>query len=244
VLKPLYIAGRGVCGKIEHLDRVYDIVLHVYCETISAKTGNFDEIHGFNVDLMFHIHENRGKGQKLNVMDFVRNEMHQAMVERRVPPYGPYIQKLISHKWQVTTGHRLEQEMTITIHQEKCLRVKKHAEPLVPGGQPHPEDPVDETEEQPRMDQEPSWLNRLMGKMKKSFCLQLDMQDRAYEAHKKEKLARRCQKEIMTKLDLPVSSGSEDSITPKEKWVSHYSTWSSDDEAPAASSSGWGQWDE
>jgi hypothetical protein len=83
-----------------------------------------------------------------------------------------------------------------------------------------------------------------MGKMRRSFYFQQDMQDRAYKAHVKEKNARRQQKEIMTKLDLPVSSGSEDSITPKEKWVSHYSTWSSDDEAPAASSSGWGQWDE
>jgi hypothetical protein len=79
---------------------------------------------------------------------------------------------------------------------------------------------MDETKEQPRMDQEPSWLNKLMGKMKKSFCLKLDLQDRAYEAHKKEKNARRCQKEIMTKLDLPVSSGSKKSITPKEKWIS------------------------
>jgi hypothetical protein len=224
VLKPLYIVGHGVCGKIEYLERVYDIMLRVYRETISAKTGNFDEIHGFNVDLMFLTHENRGKGQKLNVMDFLLNEMHQAMVERRVPPYGPYIQKLISHKWQAATRRRLEQEMTITIHQEKCLRVRKHAKPLVPGGHPHIKDPVNETEEQPRMDQEPSWLKNLTGKLEKSFCLKLDMQDRVYEAHKKEKNARRRQKEIMGALNLPVSLGSEKSITPKAQWISHYST--------------------
>jgi hypothetical protein len=76
VMYPIYIQGRDVCGKIEHLQRVYDIMLCVYRETISAKTGNFNEIHGFNVDLMFRTYENRGKGLKLNVMDFLRNEMH------------------------------------------------------------------------------------------------------------------------------------------------------------------------
>jgi hypothetical protein len=49
------------------------------------------------------------------------------MVERRVPPYGPYIQKLISHKYQEDTRCRLGQEMNITVHEEKCLRLKKHA---------------------------------------------------------------------------------------------------------------------
>jgi hypothetical protein len=203
VLHPLYIQGRGVCGKIEHLQRVYDIMLRVYRETISAKTGNFDEVHGFNVDLMYHTHMNRGKGMKLNVMDFLLNEMHQAMVERRVPPYGPYIQKLINTKWLALTSRRLEQEMNITVHEEKCLRLKKHAHPLVPGEQPIPEDPIvqrDETEEKPHMDQEPSWLKKLTGKIKCTFCLKLDMQDRAYEAHKKEKESRRQQKEIIATL--------------------------------------------
>jgi hypothetical protein len=84
VLKPLYVDGWGVCGNIEHLQPVYGIMLRVYQETISAKTGNFDEIHGFNVDLMCETHRRRGKGEKLNVMDFLLHEMHQAMVERRV----------------------------------------------------------------------------------------------------------------------------------------------------------------
>jgi hypothetical protein len=92
---------------------------------LAAKTGNFDEMHGFVVDLMFRSHENRGLGRKLNVMDYIFHEMKNAMIERKVPPYGPYIQALIMKKWQDVVGTRLEEQMHVTYHLSKELRMKK-----------------------------------------------------------------------------------------------------------------------
>jgi hypothetical protein len=49
-MAPLYIRGRGVPGKTSNLAPVYHILLHIYREKISAKVGNFDEVHGFIVN--------------------------------------------------------------------------------------------------------------------------------------------------------------------------------------------------
>jgi hypothetical protein len=62
VLVPLYQRGtRFIAGKIEGLQKDFDILHRIFRETISAKTGNFDEMHGFTVDLMYRSYTNRGK---------------------------------------------------------------------------------------------------------------------------------------------------------------------------------------
>ena len=120
--------------------------------------------------------------------------------------------------------------MEATFHYEKRLRVKTHKLPKGVGDTVHMEG---ESSARPQ-DEEPTWLKKLYGKMRKAFCLQMDIQDRLYDAHKKEKFARRRQKAIKAMLELPVSSGSEDRITPREDWISAYSRWSSDDDATSS----------
>jgi hypothetical protein len=199
VLVPLYQEGAPfTAGKIEGLQRDYDILHRIFRETISAKTGNFDEMHGVTVDLMFRSHANRGKGLKLNVMDYLLHEMSQAMFDRRVPPYAPYIQALINITWQKTVGTRITENLHLTTHMVKGLRIK--AKHLAPPYAPAPEgedDPVggayggdgspDSARASPdgahdshevSMDltrKKPSWFDRLMSKMKKSFYLKLEM---------------------------------------------------------------------
>ena len=68
--------------------------------------------------------------------------------------------------------------------------------------------------------EEPSWLKKMMGKLKKSFCLKLDLQDRMYEEHVNAKKDRQRQKHLLRHFKLPVSDGSEYSITSEEKWIS------------------------
>ena len=68
---------------------------------------------------------------------------------------------------------------------------------------------------EPRSDEEPSWLKKMMRKLKKSFCLKLDLQDRMYEEHVNAKKDRQRQKQLMKHFQLPVSDGSEFSITPR-----------------------------
>ena len=128
----------------------------------------------------------------------------------------------------------------------KVLRIKaKHLEPpftaapeggddLAGGahhgdGSPHSAhaSPVDSPEGSRDVScKKPSWFDRLMHKMKKSFCLKLEMQDRAYEAYVDARKSTTRQKAIMKKLDIPVSPETSRSITPKDQWISKI-TWSS-----------------
>ena len=73
--------------------------------------------------------------------------------------------------------------------------------------------------------------------MKKTFCLQADIQKKIYKAHVNEKLARRRQIAMMKHLNMQVQSGSEKSITPEERWISTHSTWTDDEAPPQPSSS-------
>ena len=83
------------------------------------------------------------------------------------------------------------------------------------------------------MREEPSWFGRLMNKMKKSFCFKKEMENKMYEAHYQDKKSRQCQKEIMKALQLPVSDGSENNITPPEEWKSGI-RWSDEDEGTSS----------
>ena len=51
-----------------------------------------------------------------------------------------------------------------------------------------------------------------------------------YEAQVQEKKSRLRQKQIMRKLDLPVSDGSEEDVAPKAKWVAERVVWSDEEE--------------
>ena len=75
--------------------------------------------------------------------------------------------------------------------------------------------------------EKPGWLKSIQIKIKKSFCL---LDDRMYEAHVQEKKSRLRQKQIMRKLDLPVSDGSEEDVTPKATWVAERVAWSDEEE--------------
>jgi hypothetical protein len=199
VLVPLYQEGAPfTAGKTEGLQKDYGILHRVFRETISAKTGNFDEMHGFTVDLMFRSYANRGKGLKLDVMDYLLHEMSQAMFDRRVPPYAPYIQALINATWAKTVGTCITDDLHLTTHMVKGLRIKaKHlAPPFVPApegaddpeggahggdGSPHsarvsPAGTHDSHEVSVDVPiKKPSWFDQLMRKMKKSFCLKLEL---------------------------------------------------------------------
>ena len=82
----------------------------------------------------------------------------------------------------------------------------------------------------------PSWYNKLKIKVKKTFCLQLDIQERMYDAYVGEKKARQRQKSIMRKLELEVSPpGSEENIIRKPQWISSHSQWSDGEAGPSYS---------
>jgi hypothetical protein len=148
------------------------------------------------------------------MMDFLWNQIYMCMVERRAPAYGPFIMKVISYKWaQKHEGKRIEDSATLTTHFQWKLNIKVHPPPLAPGetaalsaaaaaaarmgtsaglsegvaaqmGLGGPSIPMYDPM------YEPSWYQKLKIKVKKTFCLQLDLQERMYQAHVAEKKAR------------------------------------------------------
>ena len=58
----LYIAGRALAGSAYELLPTYDIMLRIYRAVLNPKVGNFDQVHGFLVDMMVLTHLKKGKG--------------------------------------------------------------------------------------------------------------------------------------------------------------------------------------
>ena len=114
-----------------------------------------------------------------------------AMIERKSCPYAPYIQLLLNKKFYQKTQRQLDQEMKITFHLEKSFKVKPHRQPrtaeeraAAAAGTGTPTVPtraaasrVAYDVQRATHDKEPSWVGKLMIKMKKYFCLELAIQD-------------------------------------------------------------------
>jgi len=123
------------------------------------------------------------------------------MMERKSASFGPYIMLLIIDTWERTFHEDITEGMDLTSHYSRRPKVKTHNKPKGPNDEA-PEEPdmtggdadPDPEPVETRSDVEPSWLKRMFCKMKKSFCLKLDLQDRLYEEHVNAKKDRQCQK--------------------------------------------------
>ncbi|KAK1607359.1 hypothetical protein QYE76_031032 [Lolium multiflorum] len=159
VLEPLYIKGWGIPGKSADLLPTWDIMLRVYRETIGPKGGNLDELHLYEVDLMANSFAKRGTGEKIDVMDYIYNEMWSCVMEKKLPSYAPYIMKLIEDTWvgscQTSLIHSIP--LNVTMHDVKVLRTKRHNTPI---------EDVPPKDEKP-----PSWASKLARRMRQIFCL-------------------------------------------------------------------------
>ena len=96
----LYIPGHVVAGSSYRLLPTYDIMLRIYRAVLNPKVGNFDQVHGFLVNMMVLTATKRGAKEKLDVMDYLWVEMHYAIVMRKTPPFAPYVMALLCKKWQ------------------------------------------------------------------------------------------------------------------------------------------------
>ncbi|KAK1666163.1 hypothetical protein QYE76_054322 [Lolium multiflorum] len=211
VLEPLYIKGWGIPGKSADLLPTWDIMLRVYRETIGPKGGNLDELHLYEVDLMANSFAKRGTGEKIDVMDYIYNEMWSCVMEKKLPAYAPYIMKLIEDTWvdtcQTSLIHSIP--LNVTMHDVKVLRTKRHNTPI---------EDVPPKDEKP-----PSWASKLARRMRQIFCLTAAVNHRQYQQHAEAKKSRVRQKSIMRALAVEVSPpGSEENITPEAEWISQH----------------------
>ena len=108
----------------------------------------------------------------------------------------------------------------LTVHVVKQLKNTKHAEPCFLADYPKDVYATSDDEDfEMEVGVKPSWVTKLTAKVKKTFCLQSHIQKKLYEAHVNEKHARRREITMMKDLNMLVTSGSEKSITPEDKWI-------------------------
>jgi hypothetical protein len=126
-LAPLY-SSSGKIGTIVGLLPLYNILLRMFRESISPARGNRDAIRSALVELMYlshrcHVSEDPNEDFHLDVMHYIFNEMHDAMISKRSPPYAPYIMLLILEKVKDMDFSKGNSE-----HNIKCINVIKPKE--------------------------------------------------------------------------------------------------------------------
>ena len=101
-LEPLYDDVSKV-GQVARLSPLFNILLRMFRENISPSGGNNDALRGGLVELMFlayrcSINENLRAKFTLDVMHYIFEDMYEAVLKRKCPPYAPYIMMLIKTK--------------------------------------------------------------------------------------------------------------------------------------------------
>jgi hypothetical protein len=90
---------KGTVGEIA----LYDLLVRIFQENIAPSGGNNDSIRASLVDLLLYAHEcaesmDPNADFSLDVMDFIYNEMFDAMVNKGSLPYTTFIMRLIQDK--------------------------------------------------------------------------------------------------------------------------------------------------
>src|SRR3954465_15663650 len=231
-LAPLYMQGNIVPGLIKYLLPTWDILNRVIRDTVAPKVGNLDQTHGFQVDLLVNTYNNHGKGLKLDIMDFIWNEMTLICTSKRVPAFCPYVMALIMNK------SRLAQEVVPTLrliqHKSRTLLIKDHP---APPGAPH--DPSEEDYDTGHdSEAPPSWAKKLfasVGKVQSSlnklFCYADDIHARQYQAYEAARRDRGYLRTYMHSQGHDVSHIPEENAIPREQWLSPHFGYHTDPSA-------------
>jgi hypothetical protein len=91
---------KGIVGEVARLLPLYDLLVCIFRENIAPSGGNNNAIRGSLLDLLIYAHEcakatDPNADFSLDVMDFIFNEMFDAMVSRGSLPYASFIMRLI-----------------------------------------------------------------------------------------------------------------------------------------------------
>jgi hypothetical protein len=103
-LSALY-GPKGTVGEVAGLLPLYDLLVRIFRENIAPSGGNNDAICGSLVDLLIFAHEcaestDPNTDFSLDMMDFIFNEIFDAMVSKGSLPYAPFIMRLIQDKFK------------------------------------------------------------------------------------------------------------------------------------------------
>lgn len=216
------------------LPKHLDIMHRILRNTLFPRIGNFDEVHGSLPEMLLLCEEAMTKeSAPLDISDVMFTKLWNCIIMRKVPIYGPYLFAYICQKWQETFPEEvLYAQSDYIVHDPIKLRVKeKWANPST--SSQHMDTDTETvadrgTASQSRPSAMPSWAIKLQDNMKTLFCMQAKGQ---YQTHVAQKESRQRHKRVLRSLDVDISSGSEDDITPEATWMQAQGyQWSGDEE--------------
>src|SRR4051812_17985967 len=79
-----------------------DIMHRIFRTFLFPCVGNLDLVHNYLVNILLLCMEFRGTMQTLDVCDIMWEELYLAVMEWKVPIYGPYLQVLFEITWAAT----------------------------------------------------------------------------------------------------------------------------------------------
>ena len=149
------------------------------------------------VNILFHIVRAKENGKKLDVLDYMWQEMHSVVLENKVPIYGQYLQKLLNTKIPATM--LAAYEMIIPPY------LSLPAPEIVAAISPPAHD-----EEEAHVEAPKKKVHGLKSILQKMNCFFVEKEDKDFKAYQKAKLYSRNQRAIMNKLELPYPESSEE----------------------------------
>ncbi|KAI4996275.1 hypothetical protein ZWY2020_048041 [Hordeum vulgare] len=178
--------------------------------TLFPRIGNFDEVHGYLAEMLLLCEDAMSQeSAQLDIADVMFTELWNCIINRKVPIYGPYLFAYICHKWeQAFPDEVLYAQSDYIVHDPIRLRVKdKWANPS--SSSQHMDTDRETAAGRGPASQSPLICHAILG-------YQTTGQD----------------EDTFLTLDVDISSGSEDDITPEATWMHAQGyQWSGDDAA-------------
>jgi hypothetical protein len=183
VLQDLYESGYPV-GKVAGLLPLYAQLVLLFRDNIAPSGGNNDAVRTSLVNLLHFAsraaHDRRvGQHFNLDVMDFIFNEMFDAMVSGHSIPYAPYIMLLLKN----TLGDEYFSDADCIDHKKKKPYVKKRT-PAPSGGTFMADARASGTHaSMPRVPSIAKEVKQLNWFQRNILCMNVDIRKEQYQAH-------------------------------------------------------------
>jgi hypothetical protein len=239
-LAPLY-SSSGKIGTIVGLLPLYNILLRMFRESISPARGNRDAIRLALVELTYLSHrcymrEDPNEDFSLDVMHYIFNEMHDARISKRTPPYALYIMLLILEKvkdMDFSKGNSEHKIKRMNVIKPKEEKKKKEAQAR---GKKHvPEDDDDVEMDDPSSPvHKTSTAGTFRSKKKFSWwqhtllCMNLAIHKENYAAYEEGKATIHNQKSLFREIQLIQDPTAQLSLVSAEPTYTPYAQWQDD----------------
>src|SRR4051794_11822813 len=92
--------------------------------SIFPRVGDLDKVHSYLVNMVLLYQEYQGTQMTLDVCSIMYEELYTAVMDRKVPIYGPYLQVLFEKTWDDTFANEPLPVGPLTKHEVVQLRIK------------------------------------------------------------------------------------------------------------------------